>query len=112
MEHRIAGAGGILLFLITWLGTFIWMYNTMLYPLAGSVAATVGAVCFLIVHRNWHPRRIIKPLLVVAIIALSKLGPYAEDEILRERATSCVYGDHNLFGWSVASTEFDHEGPA
>ncbi len=107
----VRSSGGIVLFCIMWIGTFLWTYNTLYYLVAGTVAAIVGTICFLIVHRTWHPHPVIKPLIVVAIIALSKMLPYTYSATLFERATSCADGDIDLFGWSVASTDFAREGP-
>lgn len=102
--------GGILLFSITWIGTFLLTYETLFYPLAGTVAAIAATICFLTVYRTWHPHPVLKPLIVVAIIAFSKIVPYAYSETLIERATSCAYGGMDLFGWSVASTDLHREG--
>ena len=103
---RIArGVGGTVLFSLTWIGAFFLIYNTLFYFVAGSMAAIIGSICFLIVYQTWHPRPIIKPLLVVAIIMFSKLAPYAYSDTLLERATSCAYGDPNFLAWSVASAD-------
>jgi hypothetical protein len=93
-----------------WIGTFLLTYNTLFSLVAGTVAAIVGTICFLIVHRTWRPHPIIKPLIVVAIVALSKMLPYAYHDTLLERATSCAYDETDIFD-SVASTDFAREGP-
>jgi hypothetical protein len=104
-------SGGIVLFSIVWVGTFLLTHETLYYLVAGTAAAIVGTICFLIVYRTWHPHPVIKPLIVVAIITLSKVVPYAYSDTLLERATSCADHDIQLFGWSVASTDFAHERP-
>jgi hypothetical protein len=78
---------------------------------AGTVAAILGTISFLVVYRTWHPHPAIKALIVVVIIALSKFTPYAYLDTLSERATSCGYGNPNFLATSVASTDFLPEVP-
>ena len=70
-------SGGIFFFSVAWIAMFLFAYNSLFYPMAGTAAAIIGPICFLVGYRKWRPQAAIKPLIVVAIIVLSKVAPYA-----------------------------------